>query len=58
MLNGVLAPPLMIIILFISNNAKIMGTRTNGLLSNALGIAITALMSLVSLGLLFQVIFM
>jgi len=56
MLNGVLAPPLMIVILFIANNRVIMGKRTNSLFSNILGIAITVLMGAVSLGLLYSIL--
>ena len=47
-LNGVLAPPLLFIILLIANNKRIMGSRTNGVLSNVLGIVITALMGVVA----------
>jgi NRAMP (natural resistance-associated macrophage protein)-like metal ion transporter len=54
MLNGVLAPPLMILILFIANNSAILGKRTNSWFSNTLGIIITVLMSVVSLGLLYS----
>ncbi|HWP61828.1 MAG TPA: divalent metal cation transporter [Candidatus Paceibacterota bacterium] len=53
-LNGVLAPPLMLIILFIGNNKKILGDRTNGALSNILGIAITLAMAAVALLLLWN----
>src|SRR5438105_682600 len=42
-LNGVLAPPLLILILMIANNSKILGARTNGRLLNVLGI-VTLLM--------------
>jgi Mn2+/Fe2+ NRAMP family transporter len=56
MLNGVLAPPLMVLILIIANNPKIMGKRTNGLFSNVLGIAITVIMGLISLGLLYSLV--
>jgi NRAMP (natural resistance-associated macrophage protein)-like metal ion transporter len=56
MLNGVLAPPLMILILFIANNAKILGKHTNSWFSNTLGIIITVLMSVVSLSLLYSLI--
>jgi NRAMP (natural resistance-associated macrophage protein)-like metal ion transporter len=47
--NGILAAPLMIIILFIANNKKILGENTNGLLSNVFGWTITAIMAIVSL---------
>jgi NRAMP (natural resistance-associated macrophage protein)-like metal ion transporter len=53
MLNGVLAPPLMILLLLIGNNKKILGDRINSTLSNTLGIIITFLMSVVALGFLY-----
>jgi Mn2+/Fe2+ NRAMP family transporter len=56
MLNGVLAPPLMVLILLIGNNKKILGERTNSTLSNTLGIIITVLMSIVSLSLLYSLL--
>ncbi len=51
-LNGVLAPPLMVIILMIGNNKKILGARTNSALSNTLGIFITVAMGMVGVALL------
>lgn len=54
MLNGVLAPPLMIIILFIANNKKILGKHTNAVFSNTLGVIITVVMSVVSLSFLYN----
>jgi len=36
--NALLAPPLLVLILFISNNQKIMGAHTNSSLSNVLGV--------------------
>jgi len=49
MLNGVLAPPLLILILLISNNKSIMGEHTNGVFSNSVGWIITSIMSLVGI---------
>lgn len=49
-INGVLAPPLLIIIMLVSNNQDIMGARTNGRLTNILGWATVAIMSLAALG--------
>src|SRR3989344_5157912 len=49
MVNGVLAPPLMILILLIGNNKSILGEHTNSRLSNILGIIITAIMSIIAL---------
>lgn len=45
-LNGICAPPLLILIMLISNNKKIMGEYTNKRLSNILGVTITLVMSL------------
>jgi NRAMP (natural resistance-associated macrophage protein)-like metal ion transporter len=49
MLNGVLAPPLIVLILLISNNERIMGGHTNGIVSNVLGWGIAGVMSLVGI---------
>jgi Mn2+/Fe2+ NRAMP family transporter len=51
-LNGVVAPPLMILILLIANNKRIMGTNTNSRLSNIFGVIITGIMSLAGIALL------
>ena len=51
-INGLLAPPLLVLILFICNNPKIMGNRTNGKLLNYFGWATIALMSFAALFLL------
>jgi NRAMP (natural resistance-associated macrophage protein)-like metal ion transporter len=48
-LNGVLAPPLMVLILLIGNNKKILGEYTNSRTSNILGIIITVLMSIMAI---------
>lgn len=48
-LNGVLAPPLLLCIILISNNESIMGRWTNGPLSNFLSIFTFLLMALSSL---------
>ena len=48
-LNGLLAPPLMILILLIGNNKKILGDRVNGTLGNIFGIIITCIMSSLTL---------
>jgi NRAMP (natural resistance-associated macrophage protein)-like metal ion transporter len=41
--NGVLAPPLLVVILVMANNPAVMGTRVNGRLANVLG-GLTALL--------------
>jgi NRAMP (natural resistance-associated macrophage protein)-like metal ion transporter len=43
-INGFLAPPLLVIIMLISNNKGVMGGRVNGRWTNVLGWAATALM--------------
>lgn len=54
--NGVLAPPIMILIMLISNNKSIMGKHVNGKKSNILGWTITILMSVAALLFLFSFI--
>ena len=50
-LNGICAPPLILMILLISNNKKVMGERTNSKTSNILGVLIMLVMALASIGL-------
>lgn len=52
-LNGICAPPLMILILLIANNKKIMGNHTNSFFSNVLGITIATIMTAAAIGLFF-----
>ncbi len=47
--NGILAAPLIIIILFIANNKKILGEHTNSRLSNVFGWATAVIMGLISI---------
>ncbi len=47
--NGILAAPLLVIILFIANNKRILQDKTNSKLSNILGITITIVMGAISL---------
>jgi NRAMP (natural resistance-associated macrophage protein)-like metal ion transporter len=44
-LNGVISPPLLLMVLLVSNNRRIMGKYTNTPLSNVLGYVLLALMS-------------
>ncbi len=44
-LNGIMAPPLMIFILLVANNRSIMGHQTNGWLSNVLGFILMMVMA-------------
>lgn len=56
-INGLAAPILIALILFIANNQKILGSRTNGWFSNALGGLIVLLMSTVAIAFLWQLFF-
>lgn len=51
-INGICAPPLLILIMLIGNNKTIMKEHTNSRFSNLLGWIITGIMSLTSLALL------
>jgi NRAMP (natural resistance-associated macrophage protein)-like metal ion transporter len=51
-LNGCLAPPLLLVILLVANNRRVMGDRVNGWGLNLLGGATTLLMFAIALGLL------
>jgi len=44
-LNGVLAPPLIVIVLLLTSNRKVMGTRTNPTLLSVLGWITVAVMT-------------
>jgi Mn2+/Fe2+ NRAMP family transporter len=44
-LNGLLAPPILAMVMLVSNNRKVMGERTNGLLLNTLGWGTTLVMA-------------
>lgn len=55
-INGIVAPPLMILIMLIGNNKKIMKEHTNSLFSNITGWIITIIMSLASIALLLSFI--
>lgn len=50
-LNGIVAPPLLIMILLIANNKNVLGKYTNSRLANILGWGIVIVMSLASFGL-------
>jgi Mn2+/Fe2+ NRAMP family transporter len=50
--NGLLAPPLIVIILFVCNNRAVMRTYKNGPLLNLLGITTAALMTAAAVGLI------
>jgi NRAMP (natural resistance-associated macrophage protein)-like metal ion transporter len=52
-LNGFVAPPMLVVIMLIANNRKIMGQRTNGRWVNAVGWTTTVVMFAAAIGLLF-----
>ena len=54
-INGIIAPPLIIMILFIANNKKIMGERTNSPFLNVLGALTAFIMGLSAVILLFSI---
>ncbi|MCX6812935.1 MAG: Nramp family divalent metal transporter [Candidatus Azambacteria bacterium] len=55
-LNGILAPPLMALIMIISNNEKIMGKHTNSRISNILGWFITVVMAIVAVAFIYSLL--
>jgi NRAMP (natural resistance-associated macrophage protein)-like metal ion transporter len=50
-LNGFVAPPLLVLIMLIANNRKVMGDKTNHVLTNVLGGATTVVMFAAAIGL-------
>ena len=53
-LMGLLAPPLMVILMLITNNRKIMGDRVNGVWINVLGWGTTAAIAVAAIGLMWS----
>jgi Mn2+/Fe2+ NRAMP family transporter len=51
-INGVLAPPLLVLIMFVSSNQKVMGKRVNGPGINLIGWAATIIMFAAAIGML------
>lgn len=56
-LNGLCAPPLLILIMLIAGRKKVMGSYTNSRLAGTLGWIITGVMSLAALGLVGSLVF-
>ncbi len=54
-LNGIIAPPLMIVLMLVANNKKILGEHTNGWVSNVMGWTITAIMGICAIALLITI---
>jgi Mn2+/Fe2+ NRAMP family transporter len=51
-INGLLAPPLLVVIMFVSNNQKVMGDKVNGWFTNIVGWTATAIMFAAAIGLI------
>ena len=51
-INGLLSPPLLVLIMLVSNNREVMGEHTNGRLVNALGWAAAAIMVAAAAGMI------
>ena len=51
-LNGIIAPPLLVLVMLISNDRRAMGERTNGRLLNVLGWTTTFVMGLAAVALI------
>ena len=49
-INGVVAPPLLVVIMLVANNKRVMGERTNGLWTNVLGWLATVVMFAAAIG--------
>ena len=49
-INGVIAPPLLVVVMFVSNNKKAMGQRTNGPFTNLVGWVATVVMFAAAIG--------
>ena len=56
LVNGLVAPPLLALVMLAANNRKIMGDQTNGPVLNALGWTTVAIMSAAALAFVFQVV--
>jgi NRAMP (natural resistance-associated macrophage protein)-like metal ion transporter len=51
-LNGLLAGPLLVLVMLVSNDRRVLGERTNGRLLNTIGWVTTAVMGLAAIGLI------
>jgi len=56
-LNGLIAAPLLVLVMLVSNDRKAMGERTNGRLLNVVGWVTTIVMGLAAIGLVVTTIF-
>jgi Mn2+/Fe2+ NRAMP family transporter len=51
-INAVVAPPLLVVVMLISNNQRVMGKRTNGRFTNAVGWLAAAVMFAAAVGMI------
>ena len=51
-INGLLSPPLLVVIMLVSNNRKVMGDKVNGLAGNIFGWAAAAIMFAAAIGMI------
>jgi Mn2+/Fe2+ NRAMP family transporter len=51
-INGVIAPPLLLVIMLISNNKRVMGHRVNSGFTNFIGWTATAILFLAAAGMI------
>jgi len=51
-INGLVSPPLLVVIMLVSNNKKVMGDKVNGLATNVVGWAAAVVMVAAAIGLL------
>jgi len=51
-INGLIAPPLLVVVMFVSNNKKAVGHRTNGLFTNIVGWMAVTVMFAAAIGML------
>jgi Mn2+/Fe2+ NRAMP family transporter len=51
-INGFLAPPVLVVVMLIANNKKVLGARVNGRVTNIVGWTTTALMFAAAIGLI------
>jgi Mn2+/Fe2+ NRAMP family transporter len=51
-INGLIAPPLLVVVMFVANNKKAVGHRTNGLVTNIIGWLATAIMFAAAIGMI------
>ena len=49
-INGILAPPVLVVVMLVANNRRVLGNEVNGTLANILGWATTAVMAAAACG--------